>query len=131
MQPWRLEATFGVLEEVLRHLAQDGSLQETESGQLLYVSRKDGKAYPVVDFISSYAEIFAIGHQRDAACPDVAALHAVVHKLDAGYIDAPDLDAALACCGDLRAYVGNKSPRDLLGMVRTAEIKMRMEELDE
>jgi len=128
MQPWRLEATFGVLEELLRHIAQGGSLEEVTPGELLYVSRKDGKAYPVVGFIESYAEIFTIGHQRDAACPDVSPLHAAARQLDAGQIEAQTVDAALACCAALRNYVGSRSPRELHDVVVTAEIKMRMEE---
>lgn len=130
MQPWRLEATFGVLEELLRHIAQGGPLEEVTPGELLYVSRKDGKAYPVVGFIESYAAIFTIGHHRDPACPDVSALYTAARQLDAGRIDAPAVDAALACCAALRAYVGHKAPRDLRDVVLTAEIKIRMEEQD-
>jgi hypothetical protein len=130
MQPWRLEATFGILEELLRHIAHGGPLEEVAPGELIYVSRKDGKAYPVAEFIESYAEIFAIGRQRDPACPDVAALHAAARQIGAGQIDAPAIEAALACCTALRAYVGNKAPRDLYDAVLTAEIKIRMEAQD-
>jgi len=97
---------------------------------LLYVSRKDGKAYPVVRFIESYIEVFAIGRERDSACPDIAALHAAARMLDVGQIDAQTVEAALACCTALRTYVGSKAPHEIRDVVLTAEIKMRMEESD-
>lgn len=130
-QLWRLETIFGVLEELLRHLAQGGLLDETAAGELLYVSRKDNQLYPVVDYVRTYAQFFAIARSRDPACPDPAPLHAVAHELAAGQIDSVTVDAALACCMALRTYAGSKPPGEMRDVAYTVEIKLRMAELND
>jgi hypothetical protein len=131
LQPWRLHAIFGHLEELLTHLAQGDRISETASGQLLHPSRKDGEVYGSIDLVRIYIEIFTIARQRDAACPDDMPLHELAQRLEADTLDAEALDAALACYKALRTYVAGKRWRDMSDVLRTAEIKAWMDEPDE
>ena len=107
-QPWLLGATFGPLDEMLLHIARDGSLQATDAGMLLYVSPTSGKGYEVLEAIDTYAEIFALVRSRDLTCPDVAALQRVATHLRAGAVSEDEIEAALASLAAIPTYTASK-----------------------
>ena len=129
-QPWRLDAMFGPLEEMLLHIAREGTLEETEAGALLYVSPSSGKPYEVPEAIDGYADIFTLVRSRDPACPDVAPLHKVVAQLRAGAVTEAAIEAALSSLAAVRAYASGQPVHVIADAARSVALRLLLDAAD-
>jgi hypothetical protein len=130
-QPWRLEMAFGIIDELMQHLARAGTLDATEEGTLLYRAKKDGRVYEAPLIVNAYAEIFEIARSRDLACPEPLPLRHLARQLRAGETDVQCVQAAIDCLASLRVYVARQPLSDIMDVATTAEIKFRLDGSDD
>lgn len=116
---------------MLRHVERQGTLDVSESGMLTYFVATHGRSYEVVPLMETYAYIFGIARGRDSTCPLAEPLMRVASRLDAAQLEPRDIADCLRCLADLRAYVKTVPLQMLSDIISTAEIKIRMEALED
>ncbi|WP_276268935.1 hypothetical protein [Cupriavidus basilensis] len=129
-RPWQLNAAFAPLESLLDRIERDGTLELSEAGVPVYTASGDGKAYSLVAVIQGMAEMFDIARLRDPTCPRTELLHRLAELLEQdGLLTPADIAGCHQCLAALRAYAASLPHQEMSDIVRTAQIKFRLDAL--
>jgi hypothetical protein len=129
-QPWKIYAVFAPIERMLHQLETDGSVN-VQGAQIVFTEHDHDGYYDLVEALRGLIEFHELATEKTGTPASVAALTKFANKLHLGApIFEADIAAVRADIASCKRQAGGLRVREAADMVRTVQIRMRIDAIN-